>query len=925
MQDCFGRGDKSLSALAEINHVLDYREMEVRPFHGSLFAFVRDLPEHESTFTGQAPEILTWLEMRAPEYWRWAWLWITKAQLGDPSEILAAPNREWAINSLVAGLPIEQLTVILDYAETAALEAFDLPRLLNLRCLKTRALNGPEFQTDQWPVFLEVAISLSDDVHVRSLRRAELHRAPTGLLPFIVRSADESIGTIAGQAAIDELNLRIARHEDNETVRSGEYSELIHAIVAVVASDGSRSTQRVLEYAKGIGHADALVSTYVHASILAGNFDNVFSADEETDEHHIDRDVLAALCFEGLAPAAKPGLRAITHPAIRCLALVNGGDASKQSWAKRDLAHFFGDEDDTNMVNAGELRGILYEIFFDSLAAGLSGSAAQGWSEISEDAATTWLCSAIRALERLASGTATRWVASKRWPTLQDVYGAFELQPPTSHSHVDRSRFIAVRLALGDVAVDLCTIAKGLDSNALIDVGDIESVSMSPFWLDEIWLEIFSERRLPLHAPEAAQAFVERLGRHLGTKITEFNERATTFAKLAMFASDHGLVRLAQKELRRAVGCLLGYGWRKDIFAFEVLESLDLLASKGDTEVRKAILQLAGEFEAITDYTDGDETNHARREFHEAIVAHFPERVPACYAHLIRDEEWSYAERLAIAFSKTDLVESRAGRALLESYVDPSEIRALEKLDLVARPHTRAALAAIRRKTGGTIGEESEDEEATAVRNPNYTSDESECGSLEVSAPDPSEFPPGRLEEYLNAISDLPTSGSRRELATEWLRYWAAVGLAGEALTDLEDATSMTGRHMNLGDALDVAFEIALEVQGRSKAFPWLIRAHVAQHGWSRWFTSNDEAQARMQAVTKHYRGQWREFIQKTATSIFATHSERNGIVIGLSRLVYFLVGIGELSLAREYTLEMARIFKEELMEQPIETPMWSR
>ena len=83
MRECFGRSDKSLAAFAEINHLLDYREMEVRPFHGSLFAFVRDLSEHEAAFATHAPDVLAWLETGAPGYWRWAWLWITKAQLGQ--------------------------------------------------------------------------------------------------------------------------------------------------------------------------------------------------------------------------------------------------------------------------------------------------------------------------------------------------------------------------------------------------------------------------------------------------------------------------------------------------------------------------------------------------------------------------------------------------------------------------------------------------------------------------------------------------------------------------------------------------------------------------------------------------------------------------------------------------------------------------
>ena len=39
---------------------------------------------------------------------------------------------------------------------------------------------------------------------------------------------------------------------------------------------------------------------------------------------------------------------------------------------------------------------------------------------------------------------------------------------------------------------------------------------------------------------------------------------------------------------------------------------------------------------------------------------------------------------------------------------------------------------------------------------------------------------------------------------------------------------------------------------------------------------------------------------------------------------MYFLIEVGEMDLAQTYALEMARVFKEELSEQPIKAPEWS-
>ena len=955
MHDCFGRSDESFAAFAAINHLVDYQETEVRPFHGSLFAFVRDLPGHRDIFRAHASDVLDWLETRAPEYWRWAWLWITKAQLGDSSDLFAGPSREWAIDALVAGYPIERITAILDHAEKVAFDAFDLPRLLSLRSLKERTIDGPEFQTDEWPLFREVGVSLSDDHYVAAVLRAELHSAPDEILPYIVSSADGSIREQLAEDAIDELNRRITFYDKD----SGSYdrpSKLTHAIVAVFANFAPENARNVVAYAKKVSDAkmpfsayaqaptldsdidrvitfakekegegaDALIAIYTRESIRVFNFENVFEAGKRWSGPQLDRDVLAALCFEGLAPAAKPELKALTHPAIRCLGLLKG-DFAKRSWIRRDLSGLFVGGDGPDAGFTQDTRFVLYEIFFVALAAALSGGKAQGRSKIPTDAQTTWLAEAVRALEQLAGEIAERWQTSKQWPTLREIYDTFELHLPASLSFDFRRRRTAVRLALRDVAIDLYIIARGLDANASVDANDIESAQKSPFWLDGIWLEAFTERRLPLHTPEAARAFVERAGNYLDKTITDSNDRTTTSIKLAKFASDHGLVSLAQKELRRAAGCLVGYGHHKDLFAFEVLESLDLLAENGDEAARKTILDLAGEFEALTVYTDGDHTRHAREDYYRAIVAHFPERVPACYAHLIRNEEWRYAEALSTAIVETDQVASQTELALLESYIDPGEIHALENADSASRPNIDAALAVVRRKTGRSIWGTPTNEELQVAGYLDSNDDDSSSEKIEASAPDPCDFPPGRLPCFVNEVRNIGHYVDRRGLVTVWLRYWAAAGCADEALTALEAAASDTISFLDRDNALDVAFEIALNAQGRSKAFPWLSRAHITRFGWYRRMSSDEEAQARMREVAQHYRGHWKKFIKDTAIPVFAVGGARNGICIGLARLVYFLIEVGELDLARDYALEMARVFKAELKEQPIETPEWSK
>lgn len=921
LQECFG--NDSFEALADISHLLDYRELEIRPFHGSLFAFVSEMPGHEAAFNANAAQVVAWLKNGAPDYWRWAWLGITEAQLGIPETLMAEPSRKWAIDSLVSGYPVEQLTSVLDHAERAAFDAFDLPRLLNFRSLKERALSGTEYGTSEWHLFQQVALSVSEDPYVGALVRTSLHQLPAEILPFIVRSSEETARADTILDVVDELARRDSLHSDNGFRDSGFRRSLAGTFAAVVANDSSDRAQDFEEIARRYDNPIRLIEEYAREAILASNFDNVLCVGIHWSSDALDRDVLAALCLEGLKPAAKPELKALTHPAVRSFALAKGGPA-KAAQSLTDLTALFSRADSGGTELSHEIRWSAYEAFFNALASGLSTSTAHGRSSVPINTDDSWLVQAVLELERVAGVIAQRWNELHRWPTLGEFYDSLNLQPPVSRNITDFRFETGIRLALRDVAVDLCIIAKGLDAHALIDSSDIESVLESPFWLDELWLDAFSERLIPLHTPGAVQTVIDRVGVDLDAVPTEFHERTSTAIKLGLFASNHGLKELARRELSRAVSCLLGYGSHKDLFALEVLISLDLLAKQGVPEARGAILELAGEFEAITEYTDGDETDYVREEYYRSIIQHFPERVAACYAHLIRDGEWRYAQALAIAFSENDEVQSRFGQALLETYISPSEVRSLRKGSSAVRPYTKSALEVVETRIGlNTFRSEEGDE--SRLGNFDSPIGITQSNEGEESLPNPKDFPPGMLMDLLEVARGRGLHDFGRGLVGEWLKYWTACGLGDEVLDNLNAATSGSGHEYHTDSALDEAFEISLEVQGRSKALCWVQLAHVQNGGWERMYGGNDVAEARMRKVAATYPEQWRQFIRNTSTPKYDFGATRNGIAVGKSRLVYYLVEVGESDLALRYALEMVRIFKEELTDQPTQSPEWSR
>lgn len=917
LRDCFGASNESLIALAEIDHLLDLRETGVQPFHGSLFAFLRYVEDHATTFAQHAGEVLAWLSSRAPPYWQWAWLWITQRQLGDSTGLLAGCSRDWAVDALAKGYPIDQLITVLRHAEWAAFESFDLPRLLALRSVKTRALNGPEFQTENWSLIPEVALSLSQDPAPAALMRSDLGNAPADLIPFLVRSSDPTIRDRVIASAIDELNRRILELRNDEIATSDRQRDVATSIVEVVASQGPQRAARVVDFAGRAAASDALLTAYASASILARRAENCLALGELVSANAVDREVLAALCLEGLAPSAKPNLKAKGHPALCCLERLKGGTPPRLR-IKRDVSRLFGVDTHGEARFYEGTKEVLYDAFFASLSTALGGRSPRGWSQIPQSAQGTWLAGAVGALEELAGFVAENWNKTQRWPTIGTVYTAFDLPRPKARGYDAHRRFIAVRLALRDIVVDLAVLGVGLDPAGRITSADIEQAFSSDYWLDELWLDTFSTRRLPLHTPEAAAAFTKRVGAYLDTTITEFNARTTACAQLALFAADHGLVASAEAELHRSIRCLLGYGWRKDLYAMEVVDSLNLLAEHGVDDASQTLLSLAGAMEAITTYTDGDETDHARSEFYEAIAKLFPGRAAACYAQLIRDEEWRYAEDLAKAFVQTP-DDTPTRQALLETFIAPEEAAAVA--DLADQPRAQAARVATERRTGRQPVDTQSPKTEALANGPPETAEEPAEGP---EPPQPGDFPPGKFSDYVVAARQVRDYDDRRSRVKLWLEHWDAQGRGSDALADLEAAAAVRRSMLDIDDTLDVAFGVALRTEGRTKALPWLIRAHVTRYGWQRWFTSSEEAHARMRVFAQTYPGQWKDFVRGTASGNPWLSTEKASVAIGLSRLVTFLVEVGELGVAKCYALEMARVFLEELDAQPIPTPAWA-
>ena len=673
---CLGNDDASIIARSEISHLLDYRELEVRPFHGSLFAYLHDRPEHQSTFLDNSSPTLEWLQDKAPDYWRETWLWVTEAKRGDADNLIAKPDRDWAVRYLAAGYPADDLIAVYDHAERAAFGRFDLAALARLRLTKIRAINGPEFQTDDYPRLWSTAAALNADGYVAGILRADLTRLPAKMLAPLVRMTQPPLRHAVADRAIEELNGRITRSNQNNGVSTDRQGELAEAIVSVVGGAGRADVKRVLSFSKKAAHPDPLLAAYAQSARLVGDHESVFAAGRAFRGPALAREVFASLCEEGLAPSSQGKLKTLDLPALRCLAIVKG-DAPRGSTAGKDLSSLFSAEGGPETRFQIDIQGMAYTTFMSALARALQGRSVKAWANIPSYAANSWLAGAIRAFERLAGVIAARWLEDRHWPKLNEIFEMFEAKADYGRGFDAQSRFIAIRLALIEAAFDIVLIGRAIDAGYAVDAVALDGARQSDFWLDELWLDQLSKRRVTIHDAPGFARFAEAFGAQTDQQVTVLNERTINWANLAMAALDHGNVTDAEVAVRKATDGILGYGWRKDPFADEILDVLTMLIDAGESDLRDTLIALAGAYNELTEYTDGDGTNHIRGNYYELIASYFPDKIGPMVDALIDEEDWRYVEDIYTKALSLPLAQTTAGKALAGTYIMSTEHAAL--------------------------------------------------------------------------------------------------------------------------------------------------------------------------------------------------------------------------------------------------------
>lgn len=909
-----------LGDFSKIDYLLEPRHVGMVPFHSSIFAWVRERSDHAESYQALLPKIINWLANDAPEYWRWGWLWLAKAQAGDFTDLLAGATRDWVVESLVKGWPDRQIENILAAAEEKAFEDGDLPLAVSIRSLKTRVLNAREFQSRDFAVYRATALAVSCNRQQLLNLLDDIYDLTDSEVTELGRLSPRDMSSQILPACFNELARRVnawivLRHRPAE-----EFTKLSDQLLSLGALMDKETVRRTLSYARGFKEAEPHVLWLIRLLGDAQNIEGLqlirktLSGAKWKDHRRLISDALMrAASFLGadareLVPFGNEPLSAFAA----CWFLWRDRDAKLEvhvPLVPTDLIrerYSFGENTD--------VASFFYDAFWIALYAGLCARG-NDYSMIhpglGEDE-LGWLPQGLAKLEEIARGLTEGRVA----PTFSAVYAeAGDVEPVNrgSASERDYEQYRAFAQALRRIAIDLHFLGISDSGNTKVPASELSRARQSTYWSDEIWVTRNAGDRIPLLDKDGAAALLTDEANVLSVKVTEFNERSGRWTELANLALLYEDGRQAE-FLAHAAECLVGYGWHKDLGALDVLDAVVQLSVKDSTVTRARIDTLVPIIDVITEFTDGDETNYVRSELIKVVAKVAPERLPSLYARHLSADDYSYADECLIELVKVMDLGSPEGAALARTFLDERTLGVLEDR-AVNEPAASALLAG----QNAFLGRALKTRGGTKKTEEELSEPEKEAARV-----DPTSFNYEDFHAVAKAAAEVHYR-SRKEFVAKWLHHWRAQGKISRALCSVLSYFEMSETTHDVEEILDEAFHVSLEVEGKDVAYKWLVKAHIYRHGWQSNWTSETEIMTRITLAANHYPDRWLQYIKDTSVPAPLYRRQRYSIVLGYKYLVRFLVLVGQIELADKITTAFVDSLVAEVREQPIQETPWFR
>jgi len=901
--------DPGLLTLEGVRHLLFDTGLGLQLFHESLVVFIKEEADHQACVAKLMPRAETWLRNHAPARLKNTWHWLVQANLGDTQPLRQGLTREWLLDRLVEGYPVEAMVRLLTRAEDAAFLERAFGEAYRHRSLKTRLLSGPKYQLDNPSRLLRVSWALSADESLSQDAFVTRHQLNTPILPLLALALKERGNDVLAREACryavkrwnSELQLNSSRLNRDGIL---ERLSLTDAVIQSGAIQRPESLAKELKHVGNWGAAKLVGYLLKHACLPL-----IIEVWRETTDIEKRRMLEDAACetaafaggdissweeFAGFMASTLAAniayLKGVPFAAPACSPLHADFDKSTDLDVRND-----------------KLCNLVREWFLKSLATALYSQGEFEWLPAPVFKYRENLTECLDVLAEFALVAAAA-LASGNAVSFEAVFEHFEAQvTPSNVSYQQKEAFNGFRRGLLQVALDCHLLSMSLGGNCLVEIRSWKAAQATS-WLHSHQLPGFALRKWG--RVFSRDIIRDVLNDQSAIAVRELQETCTIaqdlleLCELALHCDER---ELAKQILRQSWDITIGYGHRKDPALDEVLCALEYLSDVAPTTTRQLLSSIAPQVASITRFTDGSGTRHIPSSASELLAKLDRAALATRYDEQVMNGEWhdanaSMKHLLASASQATPALIALAKTGLSqEEYGSPTGTNGiLAQVASVACTH-QGGLSASHAEPG----------------HPPATED----GETKVNF---SDYPPRAFDKLIAELED--KRGVYGSTLHNWFLYWKAKGKSSALVKYVRPIILTQVRHsLRFNSVLNELFDTCIELEGASDgAFEVAIRVQIENGGWLNYFERTKTTEERLAKVAKLFPHRADEFICRSTVQFLTSDISPSELIVPGEALVFLLVELGRLPEAIDLATSMAECVIADTSGLDLPQPAWA-
>lgn len=866
-----------------IAHLLSRDRKGISVYHSSFESFILAQPEFQQQEKSIKSAVKKWLENSNYEELKWSQLRRLAYDLGDPQPILEI-ERNWLTDALCFPREPHHVTSQLELGAKAAFKGKHFGKAFELSSLSRYYQDAVEYITDEYERIWEEAFKASNQI----LADIDLNTLSPRQIQIVAQKAEGK-----GQFDVigESIDILGERHKDLQISTKGEIGSLVPQLpshlLSIAHLDRQHQVKRIHRYVKQFeqtGWSEDLFITYTDTLLKTSQFtkiDELLGLELTLGERQC---ILTRCAKHDLELKERRFLDIVSsenHDSLSYFCLLYLLLRGKQVDLVPPLPGYelFPSKVPEHETGKREARAKIFsENFVLGLIYGLTGkeSEVQHWIDRIEE---RWALQITSEILR-SSLDFTKQLRENKSPSFKDVFESVACVTPLRWpEHRDLYELqICLRTSLSSILRVIYLLKCNIEKNVNLGVKECNRIVSGEYFDRENLLQFLLDLDIPLLASEAYEQFVSDEKDKWRAQIMSFPERAGHYADLAKLASIHQDDTNRSQFINLAANNLLGYGYHKDLYLDEVLQSIELCHQNGSQKTVEWIRRIAPIVENVTEYTDGDETRYLPRNLAEILGRINPDLLFKYYFQEAQDEEFFLAQDIFKYILRSLNLEKEEDIALATTALDEEsfeELRTMSGSDLGAKQ----ALEIIEDYFGH-------------IDYPREETHASESHS-EESLSDYSTVKPDELEEYL---SKFDTRWGERDFLMPWSSHWLSKeGVDRKGVYRvLAQVAETDGLYNAESELLDVLYPLAYEYEN-NKAFDYICWAQASGHGWDPYWTEKRKVERRWKFVAEHYADRYMEFFDKSIVRSGMTYGRGGKYFIPIPRGIEFLSLFGRL------------------------------